>query len=124
MASQKLIETLAEIPTYSPPGHSDTVNRRLIDRAFCGHFEMILGEIAPGGLAERHAHDVEDQAIYILSGEAEVSLGDHAARRCGTGTIIRVPRGLPHEVRSVGSETLKLIVIYSPPLLPRGDRPI
>jgi quercetin dioxygenase-like cupin family protein len=123
MNTERCIEGLSEIPAYSPPGHSGTVNRRLVERGDCGHFEMILGEIAPGGTAERHAHAVEFQAIYVLSGAAEVALGGDPARRCGPGTVIRIPPGLAHEVRSVGAEPLRLIVVYSPPLLPRGDRP-
>jgi quercetin dioxygenase-like cupin family protein len=122
MKPERRIAGLSEIPAYSPPGHSGTVNRRLVERGDCGHFEMILGEIAPGGTADRHAHDVEFQAIYILSGAAEVALGDGPVRRCGAGTVIRIPPGLVHEVRSVGTEPLRLIVVYSPPLLPRGDR--
>lgn len=124
MASEKLIEMLEEIPAYSPPGHSGTVNRRLVDRSFSGHFEMILGEIAPGGVAERHAHDVESQTVYVLAGEAEAALGEEPPRRCGPGTVIRLPRGLAHEIRSVGREALRMIIVYSPPLLPRGDRPV
>jgi quercetin dioxygenase-like cupin family protein len=117
------IERLGDVPAYSPPGHSGTVNRRLVGRGDCGHFEMILGEIAPGGAAERHAHDVEFQAVLILAGEAAVALGGEAPRRCGAGTIIRIPAGLEHEVTSVGSEPLRLIVVYSPPLLPRPEAP-
>ncbi len=31
-----------------PPGHAGTVNRRLVDKAFCGAFEMVHGTIDPG----------------------------------------------------------------------------
>jgi quercetin dioxygenase-like cupin family protein len=120
----KSIQHLDELPAYSPPGHSDTVNRRLTDKSFCENFEMILGEIAPGGLADRHAHDREHQVIYVLGGEAEVTLGDEPMERCGPGTVIRIPPHLAHEVKSVGAETLRLIVLYSPPLPKRADRAI
>jgi quercetin dioxygenase-like cupin family protein len=118
------IETLSEIPAYSPPGHSGTVNRRLVEAGDCGRFEMILGEIEPGGTAERHAHKVEFQAIYILAGAAEVALDGDPTRRCGPGTVVRIPPGLAHEVKSVGTEPLRLVVVYSPPLPARGDRPV
>src|SRR5690606_378028 len=109
--SMKWIESLDELPRYSPPGHSGTVNRRLVDGSFCGNFEMVLGEIAPGGAAERHAHETEYQVIYIISGEADVTLGDQAPRRCGPGTVVRIPPKLEHEVIARGAEPLRLIVL-------------
>lgn len=119
-----LIEHIDDLPAYAPPGHSGTRNVRLVEKDFCGRFEMILGEIAPGGAADTHAHDKEHQVIYILSGQAEVTLGDEPPRDCGPGTVIRIPPGLMHTVLATGAEPLKLIVLYSPPLPPRNDVPL
>jgi quercetin dioxygenase-like cupin family protein len=110
------------LPRYSPPGHAGTVNVRLVDRSFCGAFEMIHGTIAPGGEAERHAHESEHQVIYLLEGEAAVELGGAPAVRCGPGAVIRIPPRLDHRVVNVGAAPLKLIVLYSPPLPPRNDQ--
>jgi uncharacterized cupin superfamily protein len=59
---------------------------------------MVLGQVAPGGEASRHYHVEETQVVYILKGEADVSLGEAPPRRCGPGTVIvgkkRVPGGL------------------------------
>lgn len=118
------IEHVDSLPAYGPPGHSDTRNVRLADKSFCDRFEMILGEIAPGGSADAHAHADEHQVIYILEGEAAVRLGDHPTRMCGPGTVIRIPPGLTHAVDSVGEGPLKLIVLYSPPLQPRAETPL
>jgi quercetin dioxygenase-like cupin family protein len=111
-----------ELPRYSPPGHAGTVNVRLVEKDFCGAFEMIHGTIEPGGEAERHAHDREHQVIYVLDGEADVELGAEPAVRCGAGAVIRIPPKLAHRVVSVGPAPLKLIVLYSPPLPPRNDK--
>jgi quercetin dioxygenase-like cupin family protein len=119
-----LIQHVSELPAYAPPGHSGTVNRRLVTKAFNGAFELVLGELQPGGAADRHAHAAEHQCVYILDGEADVALGDEPTRRCGPGTIIRIPPGLEHEVTAVGAKTLRLIVLYSPPLPKRDDRPL
>jgi quercetin dioxygenase-like cupin family protein len=116
MANEKLIEHVSEIAAYSPPAHHGTVNRRLVAREFGAGFEMILGRVAPGGAASRHYHVDEMQIVYILQGEAEIALGDDAPRRCGPGTVIRIPPGLTHEVVTVGEETVQLIVLYAPPL--------
>jgi quercetin dioxygenase-like cupin family protein len=113
-----LIQHLSDLPGYSPPAHSGTVNRRLVGRDFGAGFEMVLGRVAPGGEASRHYHRTEAQVVYILSGEADVALGDEAPRRCGPGTVIRIPPGLVHEVVTVGDRALECIVLYAPPLGP------
>ncbi len=122
--SQASIEHTDDLPVYAPPGHSETRNVRLVDKDFCGRFEMILGEIGPGGVADRHSHAAEHQVVYILDGTARVRLGDGPAEDCGPGCVIRIPPGVEHEVTVNGETPLKLIVVYSPPLAPRDDRPM
>jgi quercetin dioxygenase-like cupin family protein len=119
-AADDLIRHISELPAYSPPAHSGTVNRRLVGREFGAGFEMILGQVAPGGEASRHYHVDEAQIVYILKGEADVALGEGPARRCGPGTVIRIPKGLAHEVVTAGDETLEVLVLYAPPLGPHG----
>src|SRR5438045_9705841 len=93
-ASSTLIQNISELPAYSPPAHSGTVNRRLVGREFGAGFEMILGQVAPGGEASRHYHVEEAQIVFILKGEADVALGEEPPRRCGPGTGIRLPEDL------------------------------
>jgi quercetin dioxygenase-like cupin family protein len=119
-STDALIEHVSELPAYSPPAHSGTVNRRLVGREFGAGFEMILGHVASGGEASPHYHVDEAQIVYILKGEADVALGDEPARRSGAGTIIRIPKGLAHEVVTVGDEALECLVLYAPPLGPHG----
>ena len=118
--NDKLIRHVSDLPTYSPPAHSGTVNRRLIGREFGAGFVMILGQVAPRGEASRHYHVEEAQVVYILKGEADVALGDDAPRRVGAGTVIRIPKGLAHEIVTVGETTLECLVLYAPPLGPHG----
>jgi quercetin dioxygenase-like cupin family protein len=118
--SNKLIQHVSDLAAYSPPAHSDTVNRRLVGREFGAGFEMILGRVAPGGEASRHYHVEEAQIVFILKGEADVALGDEAPQRVGPGTVIRIPKGLMHEVVTAGEETLECLVLYAPPLGPHG----
>src|SRR6476646_5592113 len=104
--SDSLIQHISDLPAYSPPAHSGTVNRRLVGREFGAGFEMILGRVAPGGEASRHYHVDEAQVVYILKGEADVALGDDKPRRCGPGTVIRIPKGLTHQVVTAGDQAL------------------
>ena len=75
----------SQLERYAPPGHHGTVNVRLIEKDFCGTFEMALGILEPGGTAERHDHDVEYQVLYVLEGLCDVELGD--------GQLVRRARG-------------------------------
>ena len=113
-----------DLDPYSPPGHGGTVNLRLFDKSFCENFEMILGEIAPGGEAHKHHHDVEHQAMYVLSGLAQVTLGEEDPVSCGPGAVVKLPPKVDHHVLSLGPEPLKLIIVYSPPLPKRNDTPV
>jgi quercetin dioxygenase-like cupin family protein len=110
---------VAQLPSYTPPGHSGTTNVRLVDGRFNGRFELVLGKLEPGGVADRHHHTSEAQVIYVRSGQARVTLGSDPPQLCGPETVIRIPPGIDHEVVSLGPETLELIIVYSPPLSTR-----
>jgi oxalate decarboxylase/phosphoglucose isomerase-like protein (cupin superfamily) len=53
-----------------------------------------------------------------------VTLGDSPPVRCLPGTVVRIPPRLMHRVVAIGDTALKGIVIYSPPLGPRDERPV
>lgn len=110
------IRCVADLPTYAPPGHSGTTNVRLVEPEFNGRFELVLGTIAPGGSAARHAHADEAQVIYVLQGRAWVALGQAPAEICGPQSVISIPAGVEHELASLGPEPLRLLIVYSPPL--------
>ena len=109
------------IQKYAPPGHNGTVNIRLIDKNFCGSFEIAHGTLEPGGAAHEHYHEKEYQVIYILEGQCDVSLNKEPVVRCKAGTIIEIPPLVSHEVIVTGEFPLKVLVIYSPPLPKRDD---
>ncbi|MEM6742895.1 MAG: cupin domain-containing protein [Pseudomonadota bacterium] len=115
------IVRLEALETYAPPGHSGTTNRRLVGgEATGGRFEMVHGRLAPGGVADRHAHEAEYQAMMVLSGACDVTLGDAPAVRAEAGALVRIPPGVAHEVVSLGPEDLQLVIVYSPPLRRRS----
>jgi mannose-6-phosphate isomerase-like protein (cupin superfamily) len=107
----------ASVAPYSPPGHSDTLNRRLIGKDTVGarSLELVYGELQPGGRADRHTHADIDQAVYVCGGRALAEIGDERAE-VGPGTALWIPAGVPHELTSLGPEPLALVVVYVPPL--------
>lgn len=114
------VSRLNELPVYSPPGHSGTTNRRLVLAEEARDFEMVHGCIAPGGEAEEHNHPDSYQAIYVLSGAAQVRLNGTDDYRCQAGDTINIPKGIDHFVKSVGETSLEMIIVYSPPISRQG----
>ena len=121
MAKTAQIKHAGKTTHYAPPGHTGTVNVRLVEKDFCGSFEMIHGTIDPGSGAHSHAHDIEPQVCYVLEGEMEITLDDDAPVKCGPQTVVTIPPKVEHLIVSTGEVPLKLIIIYSPPLPPRED---
>ena len=70
--------------------------------------------IAPGedaGPAETHG---ADQIVYVIEGEADITVGDEA-RRTGPGGLVMIPAGARHHVRNPGREPLFFLTVYAPP---------
>ena len=70
--------------------------------------------IAPGedaGPAETHG---ADQIVYVIEGEADITVGDEA-RRTGPGGLVMIPAGARHHVGNPGREPLFFLTVYAPP---------
>ena len=67
-------------------------------------------EIAPGDRIPLHRHRV-NEAVLIVSGEAEVTLGDEVLRPEPRSTVF-IPAGTIHGHRNIGTETLRIIAIF------------
>ena len=70
--------------------------------------------VPPGqdaGPEETHA---ADQILYVIDGQAEVRVGKELAP-AGPGTLVTIPAGTPHHVRSTGAVPLFFLTVYAPP---------
>lgn len=109
------INELQQIPTFSPPYHTKTIDRKLIDEAAgAHHFALWHSEMEPGGMAEAHIHDEMEQVFIILEGEALFRIGDEE-HRVGDDAIVFIPAKQVHQVTSVGDKTLKILIFMAPP---------
>lgn len=107
---------VSEVEPYSPAGHSGTANRRIVGvEDGMDEMEVIIGEIAPGGTADRHHHDDIEQSMYILSGNMDVIIDEKKATLY-EGDVVFIPKKAIHEVVNNGEEPVRFILIYSPPL--------
>ena len=104
---------------WSPALHEDTTNWALINEETfpdAKNICMAYGEVEPGGAAEKHAHmNGHEQAVYILDGRAVMEVGEEKFE-AGPDTVVFMPSGVEHDVRVLGNKSLKMLIVYSPPL--------
>ena len=82
---------------------------------YTGHnLQLVLMAIPHGQEIGEEVHDDRDQFFRIEAGEGEITIDGNVYIVKADDAVI-VPQGARHNVRSVGSEPLKLYTIYGPP---------
>lgn len=78
--------------------------------------EQTLGvvTIAPGKRNPLHAHPNCEELLYVLSGECEHKLGEEMYY-LKPGSVIRIPRGVPHWARCTTDEPMIAVISFSAP---------
>lgn len=66
-----------------------------------------------GALVPPHIHQVEDEYIYLVEGQLEVTLGEETYT-VQPGDLVKMPRGVPHAVRSTGPGLSKALWTVAP----------
>src|SRR5688500_2993611 len=61
-----------------------------------------------------HIHLREDESLYVLTGEADVTVGD-TTTRVATGDFIFMPKGIPHSIAPVPGVATRMLAISTPP---------
>ena len=116
----------SEVKAYSPANHAETVNRRLIGPETVGakHLEVLVGTVgAIGSGALAHMHPGIEQVCYMLEGRARVEV-DGQTFEIGPGECCFFPADMPHVFTRVSEETLRVLVIYSPPYVESKEKGI
>ena len=62
----------------------------------------------PGAIVPPHIHRVEDELIYVVEGQLEVTVGAETYT-LGTGDLVKMPRGVPHGIRMAESGPAKTL---------------
>ena len=117
MKIEDLVVSPEAVPAFEPPGHTATVNRRLVPPPGCptGTMEVVLGVLPLGAQALMHSHEDLDQAQYLLEGRCLVeSEGRSVEMRAGQ--IVYFPKGVPHKITCIGEAPARWLVFYAPPL--------
>ena len=91
---------------------------------------VVYFELEPGHRLGTHT-DSAEEILLILEGEAEATVGDEQGR-VSAGDMAVVPAMVPHALRNVGDETLRVVGFFSSstvmstfdqPVVPMGEPP-
>ena len=84
--------------------------------------DQLLSEIAcyePVQSTVMHSHPREEEAIYVLEGVANMSIGGDEVV-VPAGAIVKFPANVPHDVRNLGSERCVIMFLKINPKLLRA----
>jgi len=84
--------------------------------------EQLWSEIAcyePGQSTVMHSHPREEEAIFVLQGTANMSIGGDEVV-VPAGAIVRFPNNVPHDVRNLGTERCVIMFLKVNPKVLRG----
>jgi len=78
-----------------------------------GAYCLLEMRVAPGEGVPRHTHTREDEALFVLSGELEATVGDEIFTLKAGETLI-APRNIPHQLRNSGQVSNHYLITFSP----------
>lgn len=62
----------------------------------------IQTEVPPGGGVPAHVHTAEDEVFVVTQGQVRFWRG-HDVIDAGPGTVVYMPRNVPHQLRNIGT---------------------
>lgn len=69
-------------------------------------------EIKPGQSNPMHVHGNCEEVIYVLSGSCDNWVGKQRVI-LNAGDVLRIPAGVPHMAKALGTELTRSIVVYN-----------
>ena len=97
---QPILSTPNSGDNFSIPG--TVFHHRVKSAETNGVFSVIEMTTEPGQGVATHVHDYEDELVYLLQGEIEVTLGDQTMKAV-PGVMALLPRGIPHGFKNIGN---------------------
>jgi quercetin dioxygenase-like cupin family protein len=74
---------------------------------------MFEETLPPGTSSLHHLHHDSDEVAWVLAGEFTFKIGDEITVG-GPGTCAFMPRDVPHAWKNTGSETGRVLFLYTP----------
>mgnify|MGYP006297592783 CR=1 FL=1 len=66
--------------------------------------------------APEHVHKDEEEILYVLSGQGQMYF-DGVPEPIRPGSFMFVPKGIVHSLEATTSEELKVLYVFSPPVI-------
>ena len=76
----------------------------------------------PGQAADMHKHPVQDEIFYIVDGKGVITFEDRDDISVKTGSVVFIPSGLVHGVKTVEAERLILMLTKGPGITTKTAR--
>lgn len=76
-----------------------------------------LADFPGGTLAAPHTHEAEEEILYVISGTGAI-IAKEQEIRFEPGVAVLIPPGVPHQIRADEEETLRVVTVFSPPVIP------
>lgn len=115
MMSRTLAVRAKDVPgeRRTPP----RVSKLLLHEGNVGIKNMSMGfnVTEVDSMIPEHVHDVQEEAMFLISGHAKFILGDEEYD-LEAETAFFAPPGIRHKVVNIGKEPLRIVWVYSPPL--------
>ena len=91
----------------------DTVTIRATAADTGGAYTMIESTASPGNGPPLHLHRDEDETLYVLEGDIEITNGDQVLKG-KPGAVAFVPKGVAHRFRGTGERIGRILIVYTP----------
>jgi mannose-6-phosphate isomerase-like protein (cupin superfamily) len=75
--------------------------------------QLVVMNIPAGGEIGKEKHPQVEQSLFILSGQAKVTL-DGKETEINVGDVVVVTPGVKHNIVNTGTELLKVYTVYAP----------
>ena len=86
---------------------------KLLGRETDGSIMMFEETLPAGTTSLHHLHYDSDEVAWVLEGEFAFQIGDDVTTG-GPGTCAFMPRNIPHAWKNIGSETGRVLFLYTP----------
>jgi mannose-6-phosphate isomerase-like protein (cupin superfamily) len=70
-----------------------------------------------GSMIPDHVHEESEEVLFLISGRAKIVIEGEGEWEIGPETAFYSPIGVKHRVENIGDEPLRIVWVYSPPLL-------
>ena len=107
---------LTDIEATVPPLHINSYSWPVITSDTTGieSISLFVSEMQPGGYADSDRHPQFDQFFFVLSGRGKAIVDGKEFLMEPNGCLF-IPKNAAHAMEVIGKETLRAIVICSPP---------